>query len=158
MFLVSQVLAETPKTSAPTKTLPPIYDENARAESVIARAVASANREHRRVLIEWGANWCPWCHVLHHYLQSDKTLAGTLLGRYELVLVDVGRRTKNMDLAKHYGVDLTKNGIPYLTVLDGNGHVVVNQPTDPFEKPDKKERGYQAAKLADFLHKYQPAR
>jgi thioredoxin-related protein len=150
--------AESPKPSTPTKSPTPIYDEKAKAESQIAQAVALANREHHRVLIQWGANWCPWCHVLHHYLKSDKSLASTLLHGYEFVLVDVGRRTKNMELAKNYGVDLTKNGIPYLTVLDGNGHVVANQPTDPFEKSDKKERGYQTAKLADFLQKYQAAK
>jgi uncharacterized protein YyaL (SSP411 family) len=141
----------------------PIYDEKAKAESLIADAVTQAKKENRRVLIQWGANWCPWCHVLNRYLKTDKELAKIMLNDYDFVLVDVGRRTKNMELAKHYGVDLTKNGIPYLTVLDSDGKVIANQPTEPFEKVNKKAetetgkkvRAYESGKLAEFLKKHQ---
>jgi thioredoxin-related protein len=165
--VAAHVPADTPKASTPVKgkepavdkakAPAPIYDEQARAEMQIARALAAAKKENRRVLIQWGANWCPWCHVLNRCFKTDNNLAKTISYEYEFVLVDVGRRTKNMDLARHYGADLTKNGIPFLTVLDCDGKKIVNQATEPFEKPDKKERGYKTDKLADFLTKNEPA-
>jgi thioredoxin-related protein len=157
LFVATSGFDNTPQKPAP------IYDEKARAESIIADAVAHAKKGNRRVLIQWGANWCPWCHVLNRYLTTDKELARIMLNKYDFVLADVGRRTKNMELAKHYGIDLTTNGIPYLTVLDWDGKVVVNQPTEPFERvnktadkePCQTEPSYESGKLAEILKKYQ---
>ena len=146
--------AKTAKASAAKpESLPPIYDEKADGAAAIRAALASAKRENRRVLIQWGGNWCPWCHRLFNQFKSDKELAKILSYEYDFVLVDIGRRTKNIDLAARYGADVIKNGIPYLTVLDADGKPLVNQPTEPFEK--KGEKGYESAKLREFLKKHQ---
>jgi thiol-disulfide isomerase/thioredoxin len=150
--------ADEPKAKADSqvkaKSLQAIYDEKTDGEALIKKALAHAKLENRRVLIQWGANWCPWCHVLRQYFRHPE-FNQSWIDEYDLVLVDVGRRDKHMALAAGYGADLTKNGIPYLTILDAEGKVVVNQPTDSFEKADKKERGYETAKLVDFLKKHQ---
>jgi thiol-disulfide isomerase/thioredoxin len=143
--------AKKPAEKAPA----PIYDEKADAQAEIKAAVASAKKENRRVLIQWGGNWCPWCHRLFRAFKSDKQIAKAVSYEYDLVLVDIGRREKNMELASRYGADLTKNGIPFLTVLDADGKVLVNQPTESFEKTDKEDKGYQSAKLLEFLKNHQ---
>src|SRR5262249_6266768 len=115
-------------------------------------------KENRRVLIQWGANWCPWCVALHAELSKDKDLSRETLYEYELVLVDVGRRDKNMDLAQEYGVDLAHQGIPYLSILDAEGKVVVNSGTEAFEKTDDTKKGHDAQLLLAFLkqHRAEP--
>ncbi|MFG0260298.1 MAG: hypothetical protein ACF8LK_08090, partial [Phycisphaerales bacterium JB041] len=40
---------------------PTLYDVNADASEQIAAALAKAKQENRRVLIQWGGNWCGWC-------------------------------------------------------------------------------------------------
>ena len=140
-------------SAAKPESPPPIYDENADGAAAIRAALAAAKRENRRVLIQWGGNWCPWCHRLFNQFKSDKELAKILSYEYDFVLVDIGRREKNIDLAARYGADVIKNGIPYLTVLDADGKPLVNQPTEPFEK--KGEKGYEPAKLREFLKKHQ---
>jgi thiol:disulfide interchange protein len=142
----------------PAKSPPQIYDEKADGEGAIRSAVATAKQDHRHVLIQWGANWCPWCHRLYHQFRANPDVGAALAGGYHLVLVDVGRRDKNMELATRYGVHLDKVGIPFLTVLDMGGKTVVNQPTEPFEKPAKEEKGYDSPKIVEFLKKYQPVR
>jgi thioredoxin-related protein len=152
LALAQQATAE-PKAQTPPKTA--IYDEKADARSQIRAATAEAKRENRRVLLQWGANWCPWCARLHQTLQKDADLRKILLYEYDLVRVDVGRKDKNLDLAAHYGADVKKYGIPFLTVLDGDGKVLANQATDLFESKAEGKKEYENKKLVEFLKRHQ---
>lgn len=164
---VAPVKIETAPTSQPAqpKAKPAekakIYDEAADAKQQIAKALARAKKENRRVLVQWGANWCGWCHLLHEKFASDRDLSKELLYEYELVLIDIGKWDKNMDLAEGYGADL-KKGVPYLTVMDANGKVLANEETGQFEtKPAEGQSaqdlkpGHDAAKVLAFLKKYE---
>ena len=53
---------------------PPIYDEKADGAKQIADALAVAKKENKRVLLQFGANWCGWCHKLHKLCQSDANI------------------------------------------------------------------------------------
>ncbi len=124
-----------------------IYDESADAKEQIAAALVKAKNENRRVLIQWGANWCGWCHLLHDLYKSDRELRRELRYEYDVVLVDIGRWDKNLDLAEHYGADFKKHGVPYLTVLDADGNVLVNRETSSLEDGPK----HDPAKVLAFL-------
>jgi thiol:disulfide interchange protein len=137
-----------------------IYDVNANAREQIAAALARAKKEHKRVLIQWGGNWCGWCHLLHDTLEKDRAVKGKLAAEYELVLVDAGREQKNLDLAAEYGAELQKHGYPFLTVLDSDGKVIANQETESLETPkptdgSKYTPGHDAKKVLAFLAKHQ---
>src|SRR5262245_7554024 len=58
---------------------PPIYDEQADAAADVAAALARAQKENKRVLIQWGANWCGWCHLLHQTFTTDQEVKRKLL-------------------------------------------------------------------------------
>jgi thiol-disulfide isomerase/thioredoxin len=133
----------------------PIYDEKADAKVDIAAAVVHARKENRRVLVQWGANWCGWCHRLHELFHGDKDLAKELLYEYDVVLVDIGRWDKNMDLATSYGANLKESGVPYLTLLDGEGKVIVNQDSSSFESKDEKKPGHDPKTVLEFLKSHQ---
>ena len=122
-----------------------LFDEKADARAELKSALANAKRENRRVLIEWGANWCGWCRKLHGLFNSNQELAKKLLYEYDVVYVDIGQRDKNMDLAKELGADF--QGVPYLTILEASGEALVQQPTEPFEKGN----AHDSAKLLEFL-------
>jgi thiol:disulfide interchange protein len=124
-----------------------IYDESADAKEQIAAALVKARKENRRVLIQWGANWCGWCHLLHDLCKSDRQLRRELQYEYDVVLVDIGRWDKNVDLTERYGVDFKKHGVPYLTVLDADGSVLVNRETGSLEAGSK----HDPAKVLAFL-------
>jgi thiol:disulfide interchange protein len=140
-FLASA--AEDPKPARPN-----IYDEKADAPQQIAEAAARAKLDHKRVLVQWGANWCGWCHKLHEVCSTNADLKKVLHDEYEVVLVDVGRFDKNAELAEKLGAQLKGNGVPYLTVLDEDGKTVVNQDTGSLEAgPD-----HDVAKVLKFLN------
>ena len=136
-----------------------VYDEKADARAQIDGALSAAKKGNRRVLIQWGGNWCPWCVVLHRRFESDPALSAALRDGYEVVPVDVGHFDKHMELARKYGAELKKTGVPYLTVLDADGKVVTNEPTDPYEtKGPGGEKGHDSKKLLEFLRAHRAGR
>jgi len=140
---------------AQPETPNPIYDEQADAKAQIAAALASAKKENRRVLIQWGANWCGWCRLLHDTFQSNAQIKKELLYEYDVVLVDIGKWDKNMDLAEGYGADLKGKGVPYLTILDADGKVVANQESGVLEAKIDGKDGHDPAKVMEVLTRNQ---
>ena len=54
------------------RTSPPsIYPEAERAKSDLAAALHAAPRSHKRIILDFGGNWCPDCHVLDLYLHDQ---------------------------------------------------------------------------------------
>jgi thiol-disulfide isomerase/thioredoxin len=145
-----------PEQSGEKKAKPAIYDEKADARKQIAAAMKAAGKENRRVLIQWGGNWCGWCHVLHKKFKTDGEIAKELNYEYDLVLVDVDPSgEKNSDLARMYQADLSK-GFPYLTILDSAGNVLANQETGSLEsKTAGGEPGHDSAKILAFLKEHE---
>ena len=134
---------------------PPVYDEAADAAADIASALARAARENRRVLVQWGANWCGWCKLLHGLCDSNAELRRELRSEYEVVRVDVGRFDRHMDLAARYGAELKANGIPYLTVLAADGTVLANRETGSLEATVDGRPGHDPARVLAFLVEHQ---
>ncbi len=129
-----------------------IYDEKADAHVDIAAALAQAKRNHTRVLLQWGGNWCGWCKMLHATCESDKDIKKKLLYEYQVVRVDIGHMDKHMDLVAKYGATLKESGVPFLTVLDEDGKVLANQETGSLEKPQGVEpKGHDVSKVMAFL-------
>lgn len=134
---------------------PALYDVDAEATEQIAAALAKAKKENRRVLIQWGGNWCGWCIQLHDHMKADRDLRRKLLYEYDVVHIDIGRFDKNIDLAGKLGADIKGNGVPFLTVLDADGTPIANQETGSLEAPDNPDASHNSAKLMSFLTEHQ---
>lgn len=94
------------------------YDETADAHADLAAALAEAKRTGKHVLIEYGGNWCPDCRVLGGII-GRPDVKPWLDAHYVNVAIDVGRRSKNLDLAERYGLKL--EGVPTVLVLAADG-------------------------------------
>ena len=143
--------------AAPEKKPVDFYDEKADAKEQIAAALSRAKEENRRVLLQWGGNWCVWCRRLHDLYARDQAVAKKLLYEYDVVYVDSLKNGKNVELAASYGADLKKNGVPYLTILDADGKVLANQETGALETKVDGQDGHDAKKLLELLTKNQAA-
>ena len=99
-----------------------LYDPNADATADIAAAMALAKADGKRVLLDFGADWCPDCHVLAAYLHGA---AGSRLvdASFHVVPIDVGYWDHNVDVAATYGSPITQ-GIPAVVVLTPDGKIV----------------------------------
>jgi thioredoxin 1 len=111
----------------------PLYPSPSTARADVDSALAQAASSHKRVLIDFGANWCTDCKVLEENFRKPEN-AVLLSANFVLVRVNVGDSgiEKNIDLAQRYGVPL-KKGVPALAVLDGDGRVVFSQTQGEFE-------------------------
>ena len=126
--------SETPETSAAIAPfhVHQVYDPQANASAVIADALAEASRQHKRVLLDFGGNWCGDCQVLDYYLHLPGNIE-LLTHYYVLVDIDIGEYNRNLDLANKYGIPLSK-GVPALAVLNANGRLLYSQMNGQFEK------------------------
>ena len=94
------------------------YSDTADAPADVAAALESAKSQNKRVLVIFGANWCPDCRRLDGLARTG-ALSGVLTQSYVVVHADVGRFNKNLDLASHFGLDL-KKGIPSIVVASAD--------------------------------------
>ncbi|WBO22473.1 thioredoxin family protein [Sphingomonas abietis] len=97
--------------------LPFPYDENADAQAVVAKAKAQAKREHKRLLIDLGGNWCLDCRVLASIMELPE-LQPYLAKHFVIAKVNIGRFDKNGEIAAHYGINGRLEGVPAILVVD----------------------------------------
>ena len=165
-------LPAAPPADSPAKVKKVLYDEKADAREQIRAAVERAARENKRVLVQWGGNWCAWCIRLHELFKADRQIAKVLQYEYEVVLIDAGKPAgKNVDLAKSYGAQVDQFGFPFLTVLDplgttGDqlpGKAIANQETGALEKKSESgtalgiAAGHDPELVLKFLTDHKPA-
>jgi thioredoxin 1 len=140
-----------PVPAKPNTALYPPPDE---AQAEISAALASAAKDHKRVILVFGANWCYDCHVLDATFRS-KAFAPLVNASYHVVHINVGDEgDKNLDLAEHYGVPLKGHvRIPSLAVLNPDGSVVYSQKNGEFDNSVR----IGPADVAAFLKKWAPS-
>ena len=142
---------DAPSLKQPADMKKDIYPANADAHAEIREAEEKAAKEHKRLLLVFGANWCFDCHVLDLAFQRPE-LAPILAANYEVVHVDLGPdEHKNADLVQQYEIPLDK-GIPALAVAGSDGKLIVSQKNGEFEDT----RGLTPEFLAEFLNKWKP--
>ncbi len=124
-----------------------IYPEVAAAQADIAAAVQTARREHKRVLLDFGGDWCGDCQVLNVYFHQPDNLP-LLEKNFVLVDVNVGRIDQNLEVGARYGVDL-KKGVPALAVLNDKGVSLYGQ-SGQFSDM----RHMESSSVHDFLEKW----
>jgi thiol-disulfide isomerase/thioredoxin len=110
----------TPQASSGSRSL--VYDPNRDAKADIDAALALSRVDGKRVLVDFGADWCPDCLVLDK-LYHTPTVEPVLSQGYHVVTVDIGPGDRNFDLSQRYG-NVIENGIPALVVLDAHGAVL----------------------------------
>jgi len=127
-----------------------IYPAPEQASADVAAAIKTAAAEKRRVILDFGGNWCPDCQALDLYFH-DATNKPILDANYVLVHVNIGLVNQNLDIAAHYGIPLNR-GVPALAVLDTDGQLIYSQRAGEFEA-----MGHMASStVTQFLMQWKP--
>lgn len=129
-----------------------IYPAPEQAKIDLAQALHAAAAQHKRVLLDFGGNWCPDCQVLDIYFH-DAQNKPVLDANFLLVHVNVGRYDANLDLAQKYEIPLNK-GVPALAVLSEKGKLLYSQKSGEFEAM----RTMQSSSVTQFLRQWRPSR
>lgn len=127
--------SEVPATPATPFRVHAIFDPSADATAQVRDALAEAGRQHKRVLLDFGGNWCGDCQILDYYFHQAPN-SGLIDRNYIVVDIDVGHLDHNVALANQYGVTL-RHGVPALAIVDAQGHVLYSQNDGEFSSMGK---------------------
>jgi thioredoxin 1 len=130
-----------------------IYPDPAEARTDIAAALKTAAATHRRVLLDFGGNWCGDCIVLDMYLHNEQNRP-LLDANYVLVRVNVGHLDENLDIAARYQVPVTQ-GVPEVAVLSETGKLLYSSRTKELELAVQRS---DASAVTRFLMQWKPAK
>jgi thiol:disulfide interchange protein len=127
-----------------------IYNESANGAKQISDALIIAKKEHKRVLLDIGANWCIWCRRLHTLFETNNTIATELKSGFVVVMIDMNEEhNKNIDA--RYGHP-RRLGIPVILILDADGKRLTTQNSGPLEEGDH----HSPEKVMAFLKEWAP--
>jgi thioredoxin 1 len=129
-----------------------IYPQPVEAQADLAAAFKAAAQTHKRVLIDFGGNWCGDCQVLDIYFHNAQNLP-ILEKNYVLVHVNIGHMDENQDIAARYQIPLER-GVPALAVLSDQGKLLYSQRAGQFAPMGRME----SASVTSFLVQWKPAR
>jgi thiol:disulfide interchange protein len=119
------------------KPNPHLYSENTHASTDISAAIVQARRENKRILLDFGGNWCGDCQVLDIYYHQSPN-AELLAKHFILVHINIGQMDQNVDVAEKYNVPI-KKGVPALAVLDSHGKLLYSEHNKEFEHTSPSE-------------------
>ena len=129
-----------------------IYPDPGQAKADVAAALKTAAATHKRILLDFGGNWCGDCQVLDIYFH-DPANRPILDANFVLVHINIGMVDTNLDIAKKYGVPLEK-GVPALAVLSEDGKLLYSQKGGEFEAM----RRMQSSSVTSFLVQWRPTK
>jgi thioredoxin 1 len=129
-----------------------IYPDPAQARADLAAAMKTAAAAHKRVLIDFGGNWCGDCQVLDIYFHNEANRP-ILEANFVLVHVNIGHMDENVEIANRYHVPLEK-GVPALAVLSEDGKLLYSQRGGEFEAMRRME----SSAVTGFLVQWKPVK
>jgi thioredoxin-related protein len=151
LLLVTAILAPTAILAqgevAAKKPVREQFDPKREPEKDIAAAVVLAKKQNKRIILDIGGEWCPWCHKLDNFFLEQKDVAEFLHKNYVVVKVNYSQENKNEMTISKYGV---VKGYPHLFVLDKDGKLLHSQDTGLLETGDHHDHD----KVFEFLKKW----
>ena len=148
LAFLGPLLVAAPSATAQVLPNKNLYSETADPAADISAALTRARAEHKRVLLDFGGNWCGDCQVLDIYYHQSPN-AELLDKNFILVHINIGHMDKNVDIAKKYNVPITK-GVPALAVLDAHGKLLYAEREKEFEHATPEA-------ITAFLNRWKPA-
>jgi thioredoxin-related protein len=135
--------------AGPSKLPPAGYDPSRDPATDLKTAIAQAQKENKRILLEVGGEWCVYCRILNKVIHDDPKLLSRLEESFVVVKVNFSTEVPNEAFLSQYP---KIPSYPHLFVLDKDGKLLLSQTPDDFMKDDK----YVPEKVMAFVEKWGP--
>ena len=141
------------QTAATFQAYSPVHNFDAKRDAAadIKAAIAEAQRTGKRIILDIGGDWCPYCHQMDKLFHEHPELV-ELRDKYFL-LVDIyyGPDKPNRLALSRYSKLL---GVPHFFVLESDGTLLFSQHVFDLRSGGK----YDPEKMKAFLLKWAPAK
>ncbi len=142
LLVISMLLCLGAFAQEPVK----IYNPLADAKAEVTAATILAKAEGKRVFLQIGGNWCPWCLRFNKLVHEDATLDSLLKANYEVVKVNYSKENTNSTFLATLDYP-QRFGFPVFVILDGDGKRIHTQDSGLLEDG----LGYGQKKVATML-------
>lgn len=165
------------KTMAAPKMSPPAMFEKTSPEqrekfdpkrdpaADLRAAVARAQKENKRIILDVGGEWCVWCVKMDVYFFENKALASFRDDNFIWVKVNFSPENENREFLAGYPAP---EGYPHLYVLETDGSLLHSQGTAELEEQPQllirqgeadnrtknREKSYDIVKFVEFLKRW----
>ncbi|MEP6657474.1 MAG: thioredoxin family protein [Betaproteobacteria bacterium] len=136
-----------PVAAAGVAGLPESFDPARDAKTDLALACRLAAESGRRVIVDVGGEWCPWCHVMDRFFERRPDLRALRDARFVWLKINYSKANPNPQLLSGWP---KVAGYPHLFVLDAKGALLHSQDTSALEDGDD----YNAAAVRRFLTRW----
>ena len=130
--------------------LPEKFDPGRDAAADVQQAVALAQAQRKRVLVDVGGEWCVWCHIFDRFVAARPEVQKATQDHYVLVKVNYSPQNRNEALLSQWPM---AKRYPHFYVLDATGKMLASQPSAELESG----KDYDEAKVLAFLRRHAPA-
>jgi thioredoxin-related protein len=113
------------------------FDPNRDAAKDIQDAITEAQKAGKRIILDVGGEWCPWCHKLDKFFVDNKDINEFMNEHFVVLKINYSKENKNEDLLSKYP---EIPGYPHLFVLDSDGSLLHSQDTGKLEAGDQHDR------------------
>lgn len=127
------------------------FDPRRDAKADIQRALEVAARENKRVLLEVGGDWCPFCKVLDRFFEDHADILAFRRRNFVYVKVNFSEENRNEEALVAYPLI---RGFPHFYVLDARGKMLISQRVALLGT----QTGYSPERFRAFLERFSPAR
>jgi hypothetical protein len=138
-----------PESPACTEARPASYADSVEGSKQITQALDRASKEHKHVLLQFGADGSGASRRLEKLFNANKKIAQELETNYVVVKIDMNNK-HNQELDAKYGQP-TRLGLPALVILAADG-----KPVTPLDTGRVKDQSPE--KVLSFLKAWSPTK
>lgn len=119
----------------------------------LATAKVEAQRGGKRIILDVGGEWCPWCHLMDGFIEGDAEIRSFRDANYVWMKVNYSEENENAAFLSQFPA---VKGYPHLFVLDADGTLLHSQFTGELEADKGQKKGYDRGRFFAFLKQWAP--
>lgn len=123
------------------------YDPTRDAFADFLAAQADAGVENKLILLEFGGDWCIWCHRLDKFLSQNEALSTELSDVFVVVKVNISDENPNEKFIAQFS---KIPGYPHFIITDSKGKEVGTKNTGKLEEG----KSYSVKKVRAFVEQW----